>query len=302
MSDISTQAAAARESARTQAGQFGVQDRTAPGDLPKSIHPASTMGVLIARLRTQVSSEAPDIWPNRLRAFDVRDADIEAAVLQDETGDPESIMEDAVAEAGARRGPRCDRHGGRWGFDETCETCTDVRGEPVPLPSELDPQHWRDLASEARTRSRESFERSDSDGSTSQWAADMSAAKYDLQARIAGDGGQAPMPALFDTDGNLVPAKLVSGRYGQSWGLLSDGDDPNSPFTDWVNCSNASTPEKRRAAMAKKGYREGAVWADAKADLAGSGHGLAGAMSVHPVVKRLDGGFSKDAEFAEWMD
>jgi hypothetical protein len=31
--------------------------------------------------------------------------------------------------------PRCDRHGGQWGDDLTCEDCTYENGDPRPLPT-----------------------------------------------------------------------------------------------------------------------------------------------------------------------
>lgn len=32
----------------------------------------------------------------------------------------------------------CGRHGGRWGDDETCQDCTDIDGNPRPLPADAD--------------------------------------------------------------------------------------------------------------------------------------------------------------------
>ena len=76
------------------------------------------------------------------------------------------------------------------------------------------------------------------------------------------------------------------------------GENPGDPVT-WVNPSQARSAARRNATMAKKGYREGLVWAPAKADLGGGGSGLAGAMSVRPVVKRTSYEL-KDIEFAGW--
>lgn len=141
-----------------------------------------------------------------------------------------------------------------------------------------------------------SWDRSDTDGSLSQWAGGLGADRARLQASIDDAGGVALFAALADLDGNLVPAKRISTRYGSAWGLLSDPEDPHSDFDGFVNESKAADPEKAAANMAKKGYRIVTVKAPARADLAGSGTGLAGALSVRAVVHRTDGGFSKDAQ------
>lgn len=141
----------------------------------------------------------------------------------------------------------------------------------------------------------DSFERCDTDGFLSQWAHQMVAGEERLAASIAERGGRSEFTALFDLEGNLVAAKLFEGKFGVCWALLSS-DDPRSRFIGFVNRSRAATAEKRAAALAKKGYREGRVLAPAKAVLRGSGTGLASAHTVRPVAERTDGGFSRDVE------
>lgn len=38
----------------------------------------------------------------------------------------------------------CQRHGGPWGGDETCENCTTEDGDTRPIPDEPYPAHQRD--------------------------------------------------------------------------------------------------------------------------------------------------------------
>jgi hypothetical protein len=156
-------------------------------------------------------------------------------------------------------------------------------------------QSLRALAAEHARRSQESFDRSDTDGFLSQWASDLTARQYRLAADLAEAGDRAEFPALFDLDGNLVAAKLITTRYGTAWALL-ESDDPNSRFIGWVNRSYAQKAATRNANMARKGYSEGTVLAPAKADIMGSGTGLSGAASAYVGVKRTDGGFSRDVE------
>jgi hypothetical protein len=44
------------------------------------------------------------------------------------------FLEDLGEEDGVTEEVVCDRHGGQWGDDLTCEQCTDDNGEPLPTP------------------------------------------------------------------------------------------------------------------------------------------------------------------------
>ena len=169
---------------------------------------------------------------------------------------------------------------------------------------------WREEAAAARQRSAESFARSDTDGYLSQWAADTMASKYDFCASIAEQGGRLSHPALFDLDGNAVPAKLIESRYGQAWMLL---DEDGQSTGEFVNPSKAQSGEKRAVALAKKGYRTGRVMApmainhrSGDAFRTDGGYSadnevlyVVGADGSNPMRKKVerDGG-----EFNEWYD
>lgn len=155
------------------------------------------------------------------------------------------------------------------------------------------PQELREQAAAHDRKAHESFERCDTDGFMSQWADGLTAGKLRLQAQIAENGGRATHPALFDLEGNLVPAKLVDGRYGLVWGLLED-DDPHGRFVGWFNPSQARRPGVARRNDAKKGYYIGYVLAPAEAKLRGGN-----ACTVMPVAVRTDGGFSRDVEIVD---
>lgn len=294
---IDSTAAAARESARADDGRFGTQARTSPGDDASPDGGRVTIDGWLARHPDDADAVAN---------WEVRETDILKAYLELPVGSADGVVMDRAVElAGHRRGPMCDRHGGRWGHDVTCAQCCDSDGVPLPMPDEINPAYWREQAAQCRRQSAESFERSDTDGFVSQWASGISARQHDLQAKIAAEGGKHRFIALYDTDGNLVPAKYVETRYGPAWGLLSDPDNPDSRFTGFVNESNAQSAAVRERNLAKKGYRLGYVWAPAKATTSGGGRGLAGAMSVGVFPRRLDGGFDKNAEtagFAEFVD
>lgn len=139
----------------------------------------------------------------------------------------------------------------------------------------------------------ESFERCDTDGCVSQWSSGVMAEEERLKAYLAKNGGSDYFVALFDLDGNLVPAKLVETRYGTAWAILT-GDDPSSPVAKWV-----SAFPKRESTMRNKGFYEGTVKCPAYVTLCGSGTGLSGALSVRPYTRRSDRGFSRDVEIVD---
>jgi hypothetical protein len=157
-------------------------------------------------------------------------------------------------------------------------------------------QH-RAAAAAAQNKVAESFDRCGDDGFVSQWANSMIAREHRLAAEIAENGGRAKFPALFDLNGNLVAAKLVQvpDRYRDGWDVskwvVLASDDPRSRATAWITAFPV-----RKSTMTRKGYTEGYVMAPAKAELKGSGTGLAAAHTVREVAVRTDGGFSRDVE------
>jgi hypothetical protein len=153
----------------------------------------------------------------------------------------------------------------------------------------LTADEYRQMAREARQRSTESWERSDTDGFLSQWASDVAARKYDLQAEIAENGGRTEFLALFDLDGNLVPAKYIETKFGWAWALLNP-EDLTGRFVGFFNESNARKESTRLANNRKKGFTVGRVLAPAKADIGERGGVYA---------RRTDGGFSFDVEVIE---
>lgn len=202
------------------------------------------------------------------------------------------------------RNPRGISTGGQWRATSRPEGNVALSGQPgVPDPSEptdsgredveLSAEEHRRLAREADQEAYDSFERCDTDGFLSQWASGLTAQQHRLAAEIADAGGRRSFRALFDLEGNLVPAKEIPTRYGTAWGIL-EGDDPHGAIAKWVNQSRARSATKRIRSMEAKGYREGRVMARARAAIVGSGQGLSGSAWVAPV--RTDGGFSRDVE------
>lgn len=104
----------------------------------------------------------------------------------------------------------------------------------------------------------ESFERCDTDGFLSQWADQQLEHAMHRLAELAANGWQWATPALFDLQGNLVPAVYRQGDYGWYWGIL-DPANPRGKFLGFFTESSATNPATARRNNAKKGYYVGTV-------------------------------------------
>lgn len=120
---------------------------------------------------------------------------------------------------------------------------------------------WLAMAEASERRVNESWDRSDNDGFMSQWASGTMANEYRANARLAEQNGTWEFEALFDLEGNYVPAKRIESQYGWAYALLSA--DGRGRYLGFVNPSNAQKAETRRRNMEKKGYRFGVVRAKA---------------------------------------
>jgi len=123
-----------------------------------------------------------------------------------------------------------------------------------------------DLRTQAAAHDAEayaSFERCDTDGALSQWASGINARRLRLEAEIVDNGGVWEFPALFDLDGNWVPARKIDGRYGPCWMILDESGDATGEFVPFRPA--------RKSTLEKRGYREGIVTRPAKADTGSNG-------------------------------
>jgi hypothetical protein len=149
------------------------------------------------------------------------------------------------------------------------------------MENKYTPDQLREKARQKERDAVESFDRCDTDGFISQWSSGLSAERLYREAQILEDNGLAVFPALFDLDGNYVPARLIDGRYGECWAIL----DTEGIFTgEFVTAFPA-----RRATMAAKGYLEGYVKRPARAKVASGRGGMATAyVTTYPTDSPVD--------------
>lgn len=129
-------------------------------------------------------------------------------------------------------------------------------------------QQLRDYAQKCRTESARSYRDSDTDGFLSQRANDVTADVYEIQATIVENGGRALFLALFDLDGNVVPAIRIDSQFGRNekvWMLLKARDG-----VKYFNPSKAERLGVARKNDAKKGFYVGYADFPAEATTGGS--------------------------------
>lgn len=142
---------------------------------------------------------------------------------------------------------------------------------------------YRTQADQARQSAADSFDRCDTDGFLSQWASGLTAQQCDANAKLADDGGKMEHVALFTLDGEIASTHQGSGQYGPFW-VLNDAA-AEKLGRRFVSESSASKAATRQRNNAKKGFTVGTIRVDGYVTIAGSGQGLAGAMTCHVVVR-----------------
>jgi len=140
------------------------------------------------------------------------------------------------------------------------------------------PDDLRQMAADRHRRSQESFERSDTDGFLSQWAADMMARLYSDAADLAEADWHHDFPCLMDGD-RRIDAKLLCGDRGSYWLL---GDDEATKYGRRFVPYAGSTVKNPRV-QRSLGLHEDYESAPAYIKLEGDGAGM------YPHIFRTDG-------------
>ncbi len=131
---------------------------------------------------------------------------------------------------------------------------------------------FRESAAGSLKRSRDSFERCDTDGFLSQWANDITARELERKADILEAGGVAEFTALI-CGMEEIDAKMITGQYGLVWLL---GDEAAERF------GRRFVPVGKNSRVQKKlGLYEQGVMRPAWACIASSGTGLSGCATAY---------------------
>lgn len=156
---------------------------------------------------------------------------------------------------------------------------------------------WRAESAEMFAKREESYDRCDTDGFVSQWALGSLSQDYSLRAQLAEANGLTETRALFDLDGQLVPAVHGWGEYGEYF-MIMDNDERGC--RRFFNPSKARKDETARANNAAKGFYVGTVKVEGQVKMLGGGKGLSGAASSYnaivPAAMGPNGGVIVDIE------
>lgn len=128
----------------------------------------------------------------------------------------------------------------------------------------------------------DSFDRSDTDGFVTQWASSLSARRDAIAADLLRSGGTSDFDALFDLDGNWIPARIIDGTWGPRWMVLDANGRSTGVFLP--------ARPKRRSTLAKRGYTVGRVTRPAAAVIAApdGARGLSGAALCYVAIVPAD--------------
>lgn len=153
-------------------------------------------------------------------------------------------------------------------------------------------EEYRNKADELRRRSRESWERSDTDGCVTQWCSDWGAREAEARAALVDAGEVSTFVGLYEGD-RRVAAKLVRGRYPewnpkQVWCLR---EDERERFDrNFVPLGGGSRVQKAL------GLTERTELAPAWVKLDGRGRGLGSLTTLHLRYYRTGDEWGLDAE------
>lgn len=120
----------------------------------------------------------------------------------------------------------------------------------VTFPKTRTGAEWRAMAADSRKSAFDSFERCDTDGFLSQWAAGEMASRYLRLAEIADNGGKAQFVGIATVEDptTLVEAREIKTRYGWTWLIIREGGNV------FFNQSWAKSPATRRKNDSAKGF------------------------------------------------
>jgi len=104
-------------------------------------------------------------------------------------------------------------------------------------------------------------------------------------------GGSWPFKALFNLNGDLIPAIEFKTRFRYSWGIFKT-PECDGRVQRWVDESTHRNPRVARERNLKKGFTVGIVEVPVKLVYPRKGRGLS---SREPIIMRVDDGFSLDA-------
>ncbi|MBC9706688.1 MAG: hypothetical protein H9W81_17395 [Enterococcus sp.] len=117
----------------------------------------------------------------------------------------------------------------------------------------------------------------------------------EAKAYLERQNGGEKFPALFDKQGNVFPAKIITtnikGNQRRAWAILSDPKNPSSKPKGFLTIPQSNNEEYRKEFYAKKGFTVGQVWADARADIVKGQNGMEKVS-----INRADGGYSPYAK------
>jgi hypothetical protein len=181
-----------------------------------------------------------------------------------------------------------------------CGTEVVATEQPAHLTDQINGRtacEWEQLAQAAELSaqrsheaSRESWERSDTDGFLSQWASDSMAREYHAKANWARHHGYTTETALLLLDGTVAAVGVRDGQFGSYYLVTPEAQAKLGLAKPFVTTSKARDYGKQIAANAKKGVKVGRVRVPGSAPKLRGSNALALSVYSEPEWDRVKAG------------
>ncbi len=116
---------------------------------------------------------------------------------------------------------------------------------------------------------------------------ELEASKLNADAYVTEHDGRIEVKALFDKHGNSFPAKIIEGKYGPTWAVLSESDNPMSKPKAFISLPRGKSLESRAKYYDDKGLKLVTQWVPGESYIQEDEFG-----NKKVSLRRLDGGYS----------
>lgn len=116
---------------------------------------------------------------------------------------------------------------------------------------------------------------------------ELEAAKMNADAYVTEHDGRIEVKALFDKHGNPFPAKIIEGKYGPTWAVLADSQNPMSKPKAFISLPRGKSIESRAKYYDEKGLKLVTQWVPGESYIQEDEFG-----NKKVSLRRLDGGYS----------
>lgn len=107
-----------------------------------------------------------------------------------------------------------------------------------------------------------------------------------IRLELEENDGYYEFPALFDTEGNLVNARICNTKFGQAWQVFMSNDLDRRLPSEWFSPSKDRNPARAVEKNLRKGFYVGKTREKAYVFMQNDVQPYSGAVHRYPIVRR----------------